>query len=66
MGFTKNLCELMKNRAVSSYKMANEVGVHISTVTNWKNGASPKVEHIPLIAKTLGVSVDDLLREDPK
>lgn len=64
MGFAKNLCELMKSQGVSSYKMANEVKVHVSTVTNWKNGGSPKVEHIPLIAKVLGVTVDELLKEE--
>lgn len=64
MGFTKNLCELMKNQGVSSYKMAKEVGVHVSTVTNWRDGASPKNEHLPIIARVLGVTLDDLFRED--
>lgn len=63
MGFTENLCELMKNKGVSSYKMATEIGVHISTVTNWRSGGSPKTEHIPQIAKILGVSLDELFKE---
>lgn len=65
MGFTENLCELMKNKGISSYKMATEIGVHISTVTNWRLGASPKKEHLVPISKALGVSLDDLFREDP-
>ena len=63
MGFTENLCELMKTQGVSSYKVATEIGVHVSTVTNWRKGGSPKKEHIPLIAKAFGVSIDDLFRE---
>lgn len=63
MGFTENLCELMKVKGVSSYKMATSVGVHISTVTNWREGSSPKKDHILPIAKALGVSVDDLFAE---
>lgn len=64
MGFTENLCELMKIKGISSYKMATEIGVHVSTVTNWRGGASPKKEHLLPIAKALDVSLDDLFRED--
>ena len=62
MAFAENLCELMKTKGVSSYKMATEVGVHVSTVTNWRAGGSPKAEYIPRIAKVLGVSVNALFK----
>ena len=38
MSYATNLCDLMQSRGISSYKLAKEVGVHVSTVTNWKDG----------------------------
>lgn len=64
MGYTANLCGLMEKRGVSSYKLAKNVGVHVSTVTNWKDGANPKIEHLKLVADYFGVTVDELLAED--
>lgn len=64
MSYATNLCDLMQKRGISSYKLAKEVGVHISTITNWKDGNSPKIEHIKKVADYFGVTVDDLLAED--
>ena len=55
MGYTANLCGLMEKRGVSSYKLAKDVGVHVSTVTNWKDGANPKIEHQSSQQPTSGV-----------
>lgn len=63
MSFATNLCELMQKHELSSYKLAKEVGVHVSTVTNWKDGNSPKVEHVKKVADYFGVTVDDLLAD---
>lgn len=64
MAFRENLCEMLTKRGVSSYKFAKEIGVHVSTVTNWKNGASPKMEHVSKISNYFGVSLDELLAEE--
>ncbi len=64
MSFATNLCELMQNRCISSYKLAKEVGVHISTITNWKDGNNPKIEHLKKVADYFGVTVDYLLAEN--
>lgn len=63
MGFSENLCDLMQKKSVSSYKLATGIGVHVSTVTNWKEGKGVKVEHLKLVADYFGVSIDDLLKE---
>lgn len=63
MGYSVNLCDLMERNGVSSYKLAKEIGVHTSTVSNWRDGALPKVEHLQLVSNYFGVTVDDLLSE---
>ena len=64
MGYAENLCDLMKRDGISSYKLARDIGVHTSTVSNWRDGKTPKVEHLKLVADHFGVTVDDLLNED--
>lgn len=63
MSFSLNLCELMNRNGVSSYRLAKKIGVHVSTVSNWKNGIAPKVDHLKLVADFFGVTVDELLRD---
>lgn len=64
MGFSKNLCNLMQKREVSSYKLAKSIGVHVSTVSNWREGKSPLVEHVKRVADYFEVSIDELLSAD--
>lgn len=64
MSFATNLCELMQKTGISSYKLAKDIGVHTSTVTNWREGRPPKVEHLQTLASYFGTTVDDLLAED--
>ncbi|MFQ7478404.1 MAG: helix-turn-helix domain-containing protein, partial [Streptococcus sp.] len=56
MSYATNLCDLMQSRGISSYKLAKEVGVHVSTVTNWKDGSNPKIEHVKKVADYFGVT----------
>lgn len=63
MGYAENLCDLMKLTGTSSYKLAKEIGVHTSTVTNWREGMFPRVEHLQLVADYFGVTVDELLTD---
>lgn len=64
MGFAKNLCELMQKKGVGSYKLAKDIGVHTSTVSNWRDGTEPKLEHLSRLAKYFGVSIEELLRSE--
>ena len=63
MSYATNLCDLMQSRGISSYTLAKEVGVHVSTVTNWKDGSNPTIEHVKKVADYFGVTVDELLSE---
>ena len=65
MSYAKNLCELMQKDRISSYKLAKEIGVHTSTITNWREGKAPKVEHLQAVAAYFGVTVDELLSGAP-
>lgn len=64
MGYAENLCDLMKRDGISSYKLARDIGVHTSTVSNWRDGKTPKVEHLKLVADHFGVTVDSLLADN--
>lgn len=64
MGYAANLCDLMKQEGVSSSKLARDIGVHTSTVSNWRDGKTPKVEHLQLVADYFGVTVDSLLADN--
>lgn len=64
MGFSKNLCNLMQKREVSSYKLAKDIGVHVSTVSNWRKGKRPQIEHVKRVADYFDVSIDELLSAD--
>lgn len=61
MGYSQNLCKLMEQTNTSSYKLAKEIGVHTSTITNWKDGTIPRVDHLQLVSNYFGVTVDELL-----
>lgn len=61
MPFSKILCRLMQERDVSSYKLAKDLSVHVSTVTNWRNGSNPKINHLSSVANYFGVSIDYLI-----
>ena len=63
MGFSENLCEMMENRNVTSYKMAKDLNVHVSTVTNWRNGNGILVDHLAKVAEYFGCSVDSLIQD---
>ena len=64
MAFAENLSKLLQDKNVSSYKLAKDIGVHVSTVSNWKDGKKPLVAHLLLVAKYFGCTVDDLLKEE--
>lgn len=61
MAFKENLCELMQKNSVSSYKLAKGIGVHISTISNWKNGGQPLLEHVRKVSAFFGKTVDEIL-----
>jgi len=59
--FSENLSRLQMERGETNYRLAKEIGVHQSSVANWKIGITPHPKHLKLIADHFGVTVDELL-----
>ena len=57
---------LMKDRKIKAKQLAKILGVSEGNVSDWKSGKSaPSAAIRKIIADYLGVTVDDLLAEDP-
>lgn len=57
-----NFEKILKQRNLSSYKVAKEAGVTQTALSNWKNGKStPSTTTLQKIADYLGVTVDYLM-----
>ena len=64
MSFSENLSRLQEKSKETNYRLAKEIGVHQSTISNWKTGVMPHPKHMRLVAEHFGVAVDDLLKSD--
>lgn len=61
----QNYTKLRDERNLSDYAVAKNTGIPQSTFTDWKTGRSaPKMEKLIKIADFLGVSIDELVREE--
>ena len=60
MNIAQQLHTLMVNAKISRSRLAREIGVHTSTVTNWLDGKEPKAEHLSVICEYFGCSLDYL------
>lgn len=57
-----NFEKILRQRNISSYKVAKEAGVTQTALSNWKNGKStPSTTTLQKIADYLGVTVDYLM-----
>ena len=61
MGFGENLARLQEEHGETSYRLAKAIGVHQTSITNWKNGIKPHPKHAKLVAKHYGVKVEELV-----
>lgn len=62
--FSENLARLQAERGETNYRLAKTIGVHQSSIANWKSGDNaPHPKHLRLLAEHFGVSVDALLGE---
>jgi transcriptional regulator with XRE-family HTH domain len=62
--FAENLSVLQAKHGETNYRLAKEIGVHQSSIANWKSGVTPHPRHIRIVAEHFGVTVDELLSED--
>lgn len=60
-------CALCSQKGVSPTRAALEIGLSKSTPTTWKKkGTTPQAAQLQKIAGYFGVTVDELLRQDPQ
>ncbi|NLW79160.1 MAG: helix-turn-helix transcriptional regulator [Ruminococcaceae bacterium] len=58
MNISKPLYQLMQTAGISRSRLARELGVHTSTVTNWLEGKAPKSDNLTDLARFFAVPVD--------
>lgn len=56
--------ELRNKKNISQEQLAREIGVERSTVAKWEAGGMPTAAKLPTLAAVLGVTVDELLRDE--
>ena len=60
--FGKYLLKLRKNLGLSQEELAERVGVHLNTISQWENGIyTPKTEKIKKLANALNLTEAELL-----
>jgi len=65
MPFAERLARLRKDRGLTQEEMAKKIGVGIAQMKRYEKGtSSPTLEVIKNMAKTLGVSSDELIFEE--
>lgn len=66
MAFKDELKTRREALGMKQYDLSHAIGVCPSTVYKWESGsAKPRFEYIVSLAKVLGVSEADLLRNEP-
>lgn len=65
MNIAQSLKKLMDARKLSNSKLAKEIGVHTSTVSNWLNGKDVKAENLSVLCEYFGCSLDYLVGANP-
>lgn len=64
---SKNLTRLQAERGETNYRLAKTLGVHQTSIANWKSGeATPHPKHLVMLAEHFGVTVEDLLLGEEK
>lgn len=61
MNLSGTLARLQAERQESNYRLAKLIGVHQSTIKNWKNGTKPQPEHMKLLSEHYGVTEEYLM-----
>lgn len=59
---SKRLLELQKERMVTNYRLAKEIGVHQTTIKNWQEGCTPLLEHLGALCKYFAVPMDEFMQ----
>lgn len=60
MNIAQRLQELLESRGISRSRLAREIGVHTSTVSNWLDGREVKAENLTALCSYFGCTLDYL------
>ena len=61
----QNYVKLRDQHGLTDYEVAKRAGFTNATLSNWKAGRyTPKLDKIKAIADVLGVTIDELIREE--
>lgn len=66
MNIAQKLQELLTESGISRSRLARELGVHTSTVTNWIEGRPATSKHLAAICAFFGCSLDYLTGTVPE
>ena len=67
LNFAENLKRLRKEKSVTQEKLSEILGVTAQSVSRWELSVCyPDIEMLPAIANYFGVTVDELLSNDPR
>lgn len=65
MNFAQLLNKIMEEKDITAYRVAKRLGVHQTTIANWRSGKStPKTELLPKIAEALETPVYTFLPQN--
>ena len=63
--FPDNLARLQAEHAESNYRLAKALGIHQTTIANWRSGERrPHPKHLAALAEHYGCSVEKLVGGD--
>lgn len=61
MSIAENICKLQAEKGESNYRLAKALGVHCTSIKNWKTGKNqPMGVYTEKLAEHFGVSVEAL------
>lgn len=63
---SENIARLQEECGETNYRLAKELGVHQTTIQNWKNGIKPHPIYLKLLAEHYGTTVENLLSDNPE
>jgi transcriptional regulator with XRE-family HTH domain len=62
LSFSENLVKLQNEKGVSDYRLAKDLQLSPTTVSNWKGGAVPSIERAHAVASYFGKTVDEMMK----
>lgn len=64
MGFSENLARIQAEHGETNYRLAKEIGVHESSIKNWKTGTKPHPKNVALLEKHYKLKKGTLLKSE--